>query len=110
MGYGEFAGLGSALTNGLKVELQDADSNVLFDFMNGYTIKTNEDFDALAGVDTVVEPSAGDDSMPVRWTIARAIPRSHGLVVDAGHKIVVTVQDNLTNITKFRAMLQGRYW
>lgn len=109
-GYGEFAGLGAALTNGLKIEIQDAASNVLFDFLDGQTIKTNEQFGNLAGIDGVVQPSAGDDFIPIRWTIARAIPYSAGLVLDGGQKIVVTTQDALNNITFFRTMVQGRYY
>ena len=110
MGYGEFGGLGAALTNGLKVEIHNSSGVTLFDFLDGFTVKVNEDFDGLAGIDTVIHPVAGDDSMPVRWTISRAIPRAHGLVLDAGQRIAITVQDDLSNLTKFRAMIQGRYW
>ena len=104
IGFGEFAGLNAALSNGLEIKWFDSGDTELLDFTDGLNIKTNEEFGALSGADAVVQPAAGDDSFPVRWTIAKS-----GLVpkMGAGDYLQITVQDDLTAITKMRAMLQG---
>lgn len=109
IGYNEFGGLGATLTNGLKVEFKDASDAVLLDPLDGTTIKTNEDFGALAGTDNLAQPGVGDDSFPIRWTSTRAVPGGAGMAMVSGEKLVVTVQDNLTGLTKFRWMIQGAY-
>ena len=104
IGFGEFAGLGAALTNGLEIKWFDSADAELLDFTDGLNIKTNEEFGALSGADAVIQPAAGDDSLPIRWTIQKS-----GLApkIASGDYLQITVQDDLTNITKFRAMMQG---
>ena len=110
MGYTEFGGFASVLTNGLKVEVKDANNTTLIDFFDGETIKSNEDFDTLSGGNSIIHPAAGDDALDVRWMISRAIPGTRGLTMDSGDKISVTVQDDLTGLVKFHWLVQGRYW
>ncbi len=104
MQYGRFGGLTAGLTNGLLIKAHDADDAVLLDFLNGETIQTNEDFTTLSGVDAIIEPTAGDDYLPIRWTIAKSGAELH---LQPGQYIRLTVQDNLTGLTKFEAMVQG---
>jgi hypothetical protein len=104
IGYGEFGGLGSALTNGLEVKTFDVDDNLLIDWTDGLNIKANEDFGVLAGSDNVSVPAIGDDSFPVRWTVEKA---GAVLRLEVGDYMRIRVQDNLSALTKFRAFLQG---
>jgi hypothetical protein len=103
MTYGKFGGL-TALTNGIKVEVLDNAGGTIIDFFNGQTVKSNEDFAALAGVDAIAEPAAGDDFMPIRWTIAKA---GAAMRLQENEVIQLVLQDNLSNLSYFRAMIQG---
>lgn len=104
MTYGKFGGL-TALTNGLKLEILDTDgSTQLLDFTGGLNIKTNEDFACLAGVDAIAEPAAGDDFMPIRFTVNKA---GAPMLVHEGQVIRLVVQDNLSALSHFRCMVQG---
>lgn len=107
IGYGEFGGLGSELTNGLEVKVFNASGVVLVDFMDGLTIKGNSDFAALAGSDVTAADTVGTDCLPVRWTISKC---GAPLILSVGEYLNVKVQDNLTGLTKFRAMVQGLKW
>lgn len=106
MGYGEFAGLGSALSNGLTLKVHSPLGAEMLDFTNGQNIKTNEDFCNLAGVDAIAEPAAGDDFFPVRFTVRKA---GDTMVLKSGYEIRSIVSDDLSNVTKFRIMVQGVY-
>ena len=106
MGYGEFAGLGSALSNGLTLKVHSPLGAEMLDFTNGQNLKTNEDFCNLAGVDAIAEPTAGDDFFPVRFTVSKA---GDFMVLKSGYEIRSIVSDNLSAVTKFRIMVQGVY-
>jgi len=106
MGYGEFAGLGAVSSQGLAIAWYDENDVLLLDYTDGETIKANEDFSVLSGVDAIAEPAAGDDFLPIRWTLAKSGQKP---VMHPGDYIQILVQDDLTNISKFRAMAQG-YW
>ncbi len=106
--YNEFGGLGAVLTNGIKIEIIDQDTTtVILDFLDGETIKANEHFAALSGVDAALDLAAGDDALLVRWSISKA-GDNHGVVLQAGEILRVTTQDDLTNLTVFQAMVQGK--
>jgi hypothetical protein len=105
----KFGGL-SALTNGLKIQVLSSAGAEVIDFTDGQNIKTNSDFALLAGVDSIIRPAAGDDMFPVRWTIDKA----GDLKAEKGNFIMgplsvfrITVQDDLSGITLFKAMIQG---
>lgn len=99
-----FGGLG-ALTNGVKVEILEAeDDSVVLDFLDGDTIKSNFEFSHLAGTDAFVEPTAGDDELLVRWSIWKS---GAVLYLPPTRKFAVTIQDNLTGLSHFDAVLQG---
>lgn len=103
---GLFAGIvGGPLTNGLNIKVVDADGTTVKDFTSGFgDIKTNEEWNLLAGIDGVQQQLAGDDILPVRWTIARA---GYAPDLPSGFQIIVTVQDDLTSIVKFEGLVQG---
>ncbi len=101
----KFGGI-SALGNGLTIKLLDANDVVLFDFLDGLTVKRNSDWGLLSGVDNVAYAAPADDHFPVRWTIGGATG-GWGLSMAGGKKLRFTVQDNIAALTFFRIMGQG---
>jgi hypothetical protein len=99
----KFGNIG-ALTNGVKIEIVDANGATLQDFTGGRPPKRNADFNYLTGVDTVIELTVGLDFVRVRFTIARA---GSDMLVVPGNKLRFTIQDDLSAIDEFRAMGQG---
>ncbi len=104
--WDRFAGLGSALPNGMKVEHISTGGATLFDFTDGQKIHINADFGLLAGVDNIIEPVAGDDALIVRWTLAKAGKPYH---LNQGQSLRFTIEDATSTITSFEAMCQGVY-
>ena len=101
----KFGGL-AALTNGLTIEALSPSDAVLKDYCNGVPIKATSEFIALAGEGFQVDKQgAALDQLAVRWTLAKA---GNEVLMTEGYKFRVTVQDNLSTITKFRMMLQGQ--
>ncbi len=108
IGYGEFAGLGSDLSKGIKLEIIDPDgATVLLDFTDSNPIKSNAQWTHLAGTDTVAIVAAGDDLLPIRWTIVKT-GSGEPMVLNGGEIFRLTVQDDLTTISHFEGMLQGK--
>lgn len=103
---GKFGGL-SALANGMKVEAINSDGTTVdIDFLDGKTIKMNEDFDWLAGVDVpFIANTAAADAVPVRWTLTRDLNDELELV--PGASLRLTMQDDLSGLTEFRAIAKG---
>jgi hypothetical protein len=106
MSYGDFGGLGDALTNGLEIKVFDGGNNELLDFTDGINIKANEDFTLLAGVDAaaITELGQGEDFLPVRWTIGKS---GAPLILNTTDYIRIKVQDDISGLLVFRAMAQG---
>lgn len=95
----------SAVNNGILVEVHDSDGDLLKNFLDVSPIKKNADFSLLAGVDaTVVVAAAGDDYLPIRWTLAKT---GRSLLLSDGQRFVVTIQDDLSDISSMEWILQG---
>lgn len=95
------------LANGLSIKVLSASDDVLIDFYDGLTIKTMVDFCNLAGADAgnfVNENAIAHDTANVRWTIAKA---GEPMMLTAGEKFRITVSDDISDIERFRAMVQG---
>ena len=105
MQYGKFGGL-TALDPGCQLAVFNAADTELLDFTGGLDLTTNEDWAPLAGVDSIAEPSAGDDFMPVRFTIAKAGGTIH---IAEGEYIACIINDDLGDLSTFRCMVQGYY-
>lgn len=103
---GKFGGL-TALTNGVKVESYNAAGSIEVDFLDGTTIKTNEDFDLLAGIDVPgIDNTVAVDAVPARWTLKKGLC-GKALLLVPGSLLRITIQDNLSGLTSFRAFAQG---
>lgn len=107
VGPNEFAGLGSALTNGCQFQIIDSDgSTVLKDFHNGVPIVRNADFVAMAGTDVPISELPGDDMLPIRFSVFKA---GSEMRLTEGQIVRWTNRDNVSAITLFRGMVQGTY-
>lgn len=103
---GKFGGL-AALTNGIKIEAINATGAVETDFLDSDTVKVNEDFDLLAGVDVAgIDNTKAVDAVPVRWTLTKGL-NGQGLLLVPGSFLRITIQDNLSGLDSFRAMAHG---
>jgi len=98
----------SAVTNGLEVRTWTvASSSVILDFTDGNTILNNSDWGLLAGPDTPIQSVAGGarpDQLTVRWTIGKS---GAALKLTSGQALEFLVQDDLTGLDSFKAMVQG---
>lgn len=102
---GSFGGIVGGLTNGCLFQVIDDDGlTVLTDFFDGVPIITNDQLTKLAGVDSVATFAAGDDWLPVRFTIQKA---GKGMRLTVGQRIRWTNQDDLSPLTRFQMMVQG---
>lgn len=105
IGPGKFGGI-SGLSNGCLFEIIDENGAQILDITDGVPLATNEDFSPLAGSDVPIVALAGDDLLPIRFTIAKA---GQPMKLTAGQKVRWTNRDDISALTKFRAMVQGTY-
>ncbi len=104
MTWAEFGGI-TALSNGVLVRARDSNDDVLLDFMDGAALTSNSMFAHLAGVDAFLSVEAQDDAFSVRWSLFKT---GYVPYLTAGQYLELLVQDNLSAITHFQAILQGR--
>jgi hypothetical protein len=99
-----FGGI-TALTNGCRMIVVDPDGTEQLDFLDGRTIKNNSHWALLAGSDMKSVFAAGDDSLPIRWTLSKGL--GEPLELPTGWRLRFAIQDALTGITQFSGMAQG---
>jgi hypothetical protein len=106
MQAGLFGGIvGGALSNGLNIKVVDENSVTVKDFTTTFgNIKSNDEWNLLAGIDGTIQQSAGNDILPIRWTVSKA---GFAPELPSGYRIVFTVSDDLTSLVKFEGMVQG---
>ena len=105
MRWDQFGGLGSALANGLLLQLLDDGGTVQQHFdTDRQPVQDNADFGGLAGVDNPLTAAAGPDAMPVRFTVERS---GNKPTLFPNWIVRAVVQDNLAGLTKFRIQVQG---
>lgn len=98
-------GSGSALTNGIKIGIDNSDGDEIYDFTENHPVKTNAGFALFAGVD--VNTIADGKGMGVRWTLTKATGGAPILVPD-GWRLRATVQDDASgNGSDFHIAAQG---
>ncbi len=99
----KFGGL-AALSTGILVETFDPNGTKLISWTDSHAIKMNMNFTMLSGSDVTPITGAGDDSIVIRWTIAKA---GAPLLLKAGESIRYTVQDCIGSLTLLMAFAQG---
>lgn len=106
MQWGLFGSVNLSSGNGCLFQVEDAAGGVLLDFLDGQSLKSNAEWAFMAGVDAVIHPAAGDDALPVRFTIEKA---GHQLNLQPAQRIRFSVRDDLSGLSLFRIMAQGYY-
>lgn len=103
--YDKFGGI-TALGNGCGLEVIGTDGSTrLIDFFDGTYWQRTSDITLLAGVDNpIVDSTPGTDVQPTRWTVAKA---GDLMFLKTGQQIRISVRDDLTGLSRFRAMVQG---
>lgn len=105
MQVNKFGGI-ATLANGCLFQVIDTDGTTVLEHFGTdlQPIQRNADLSVLAGVDSVIQPAAGDDMLPIRFTIAKA---GAPMELSAGQIIRWINQDNISGLTVFRMMIQG---
>ena len=102
---GEYGNLGAALTNGILVRvIADDGTTVLQDLLDGIPIKTNGQWARVCYDHQVLNYGAGTDLWCTRWTFDKT---GRPLFLQAGQRISMEIQDDLTNLSSHFAMVQG---
>ncbi len=104
--YDRFAGVSSVLSNGCLFRVVDDNGGARLDFLGGVPIVRNADFAALAGVDAISDVVAGDDLMPIRFSLFKASD-GRPLRLCKNFRLEWVNQDDLSTIVIFRIMMQG---
>lgn len=101
----KFAGL-DALASGVLIGVYDADGTTQLLNFTPDPIKAQAEWSSLAGIDNVEDDSAQVDALYIRWTIAKA---GSTLILTPGQSIRFTIRDDLSDMERFTAMVQGVY-
>lgn len=97
-------GNGISLTNGILLRHVDSDGEVIEDFFDGETIKTNSDWKGKCLDWVHHDIGQGDETAGFRWTFTEA---GEPLYVAMGERIELTVRDNLEGLNGHEFHLQG---
>ncbi len=92
------------LTSGITFTTLNTAGTIIHTF-NEKPITTLGEFSLLGGVDNLYEPSAGDDTWHMRWTINKA---GEDLMLEPGQSFVMDIPDNLSGLTEFFGNAQGK--
>ncbi len=103
--FQDFGGITNGLTNGVTPGIYDANDNLLFDYTEGQNWKKNADIVLSAGIDVLPQTSAGADFLFTRWTLANSGGEP---VLYPGEYFAFVINDDLTSLAIFCAMIQGR--
>lgn len=101
-----FGGL-APLSNGVLVRILNADESVQLDLSDNDPFVRHADFSHLAGIDVTPDQSGvggAQDNVSVRWTVSRS---GRAMLLASGQIIEFVIQDDLTGLTEFHAMVQG---
>jgi hypothetical protein len=96
-----FGGL-APLTNGCEFRVMTPEDTYYAQL--SYRIKTNADFQFVAGGDTLVATEAGDDVFTARWDVTWP---GGTLLLLGEYKMQMVVYDDLTQLTSFKVFLHG---
>jgi hypothetical protein len=103
-----FAKFGAALTNGIKICVENATPAVVLDFLDGVPIKANRDFGRLCYDYTVQDYGVTTDhSMAVRWTLLKDLGEPLILEGSRTHRLVVETQDDMSGLSSMYVSARG---
>lgn len=90
------------LSNGVLFEIVDAQGNLIFDLCDGHPIVCNADWALVDGGELNRMIGAAKDLLAMRWET------EDNTILLPGWCIQITIRDDLSPLTKFRAFLSGR--
>lgn len=99
-------GAGPALTNGIKISIEDANDDEIVDLIEGRTVKTNADWTSFCYDASPIDYGTGANYMAIRWTFGRT---GMPLILEAGWKLIMTISDDLSGLTSHTFQAQGFY-
>jgi len=106
----EFANLGSALTNGLAIELYDTVlDSVVADFTDGEDIKSNQEFYQYFYDASYDDWGSGDTEAMLHGHLNLNVTIGAPLIIKDDLVLRVGVLDNLTAVTKLHFNISGFY-
>ena len=102
----EYGNLGSALSNGIRIEVQDDIGTTLNELDGGLNVTTNAEWGRLCYDVDVKTWGSGDELLLVRWTFDRA---GGPIVLDGDNddRLTVIVNDDLQGLLSHHFMVQG---
>ena len=92
------------LTNGIDLKVVNAADETLVQ-LTPAPIKSSGDLAALCHDVVFADYGTGENYATARWTFTKFTP--DGLVLNAGEKLVATLHDNMSSLTKQRMTVQG---
>ena len=101
----EIYGAGSALTNGLTLDVTDSAGSSIID-LTPVPIKSNGQWGAYCYDVRVDTWGVGDEALQARWTFTK-FTNGAGIWLDDGAKLVLTANDTLTGLVSHRVTCQG---
>lgn len=99
-----FGGIVGGITNGITMKFFDSNGVVLFDPFDGASVKNNRGFLAPSGGETLAEPASGDDFLIIPFDFAA---EGGAILLDPTDYIRITISDDITGLSFFRAMAHG---
>jgi len=102
----EYGNIGSALTNGIELEVRDEDDVVEMDLTDSVPIKSNGQWAVVCHDAQRKDWGAGDDLYTVRWTFAKA---GDDILLQPGWKLVVKLNDSFVGLVSHYFLAQGHY-
>ena len=100
----------AALTNGVVIEVRDADDNVIYNITDvDEPVKTNGHW-ARYSFDTAVKVGdfpLGDDVLVVRWSFWKFMPQ--GITLMPGWSLNILLDDDFTGLVSHTFALQGHF-
>ena len=93
-----------ALGNGCLISIQEPGAGPLHDLLSAVPIRTNGDWASIAG--NRVKELPGSRGMGVTWDVEDSLGGSQ-LLVPQDYTITMIIQDDLTHLISFRAMVHG---
>lgn len=99
-GYGNLA----VLTNGITLQHQDADDNVIRDITDGIPIKSNGGWRRQCYDGARAPWGSGNETFSARYTFAET---GELIVLKPGEKLVITINDDLSTLVQHYFNVQG---
>lgn len=93
------------LTNGVSLEVVDANNNVVTDILDGVTLLTNSCWARICDDLQLISFGSGDAVMRVSILFTEVF--GSGLYVDQNHRLRIGIRDDLSGLSEHKIMVHG---